>query len=207
VEIRELAVPHSFEITPVLHPDSRGVFLEAYRFDLLAHATGRRFDIRQANTSISRRGVGRGIHYAEVHGENDGQAKYVTAAVGTVLDFVVDIRIGSPSFGAWDVVELNDTRHNAVFMAEGLGHLFVATSETAKVNYLTNGLYRPSREHGISVFDPAIGLDFSFPRAELVLSAADIAAPSLAEAERAGTLPTWDDCLALYASLSIGVAS
>jgi dTDP-4-dehydrorhamnose 3,5-epimerase len=207
VEIRELAVPHSFEITPIIHADSRGAFLELYRFDLLARATGRRFDIRQANTSVSRRGVGRGIHYAEVHGDNGGQAKYVTAAVGTVLDFVVDIRVGSPSYGKWDVVELDETRHNAVFIAEGLGHLFVATSPTATVNYLTNGLYRPSREHSISVTDPAIGLDLTVPLDELVLSAADIAAPTLADAAQAGTLPTWDDCLALYASLTVEVDS
>jgi dTDP-4-dehydrorhamnose 3,5-epimerase len=207
VEIRELAVPHAWEITPVIHSDDRGAFLETFRADRLAEATGRRFELRQGNTSISRRGVARGVHFADVHEDGGAQAKYVTALVGSVIDFIVDIRVGSPTFGRWDSVELTDANRKAVFLSEGLGHLFVATSETATVNYLVNDVYRPNREHGISPIDPALGLELPFPIDELVLSAQDVAAPTLAEAEKSGLLPTWEASLARYAELGTGVSA
>ncbi len=210
MEIRELAVSHAFEITPDLHDDDRGVFLESYRADLFADATGRTFELRQSNISVSRRGVARGIHFVDLRNEQgttSGQAKYVTAVVGSVLDVVVDIRVGSPTYGRWDAVELDDRSRKAVFVGEGLGHLFIAISETATVNYLANDVYRPASEHGISAFDPALALDLPFTPDELVLSAQDRGVPTLAEARAQGVLPTWDDCLAVYAARSIGARS
>ena len=105
MNIRELAIPDSYEITPIQRSDDRGLFLEWYRFDLLEQAIGHPLALRQANTSVSTRGVVRGIHFADVP---LGQAKYVTATRGAVLDFVVDIRVGSPTFGEWDSVRLDD---------------------------------------------------------------------------------------------------
>jgi dTDP-4-dehydrorhamnose 3,5-epimerase len=200
VDIRELAVPHAYEISPILRGDDRGVFLESYRADLLAEATGRAFLLRQGNISVSKHGVARGIHYAEVNEPPTGQAKYFTVVVGSVVDFVVDIRVGSPTFGTWDSVELDDQNRKAVFLSEGLGHLFVVTSETVTVSYLTNDVYRPDREHGLSPLAADIGLDLPLPSSELILSAQDAAAPTLTAAREAGLLPTWDASLATYAA-------
>lgn len=189
VDIRELTVPGAYEITPVLRGDDRGVFLEWYRFDVLAEAVGHPLDLRQANTSVSRRGVLRGIHFADVP---PGQAKYVTASRGAVLDFAVDIRVGSPTFGRWDAVRLDDVERKAIYLSEGLGHAFVALSDDATVSYLVSDVYRPSAEHGIDPTDPAIGLEFPAEAGELLLSPKDSEAPTLAEARDAGLLPIWD---------------
>jgi dTDP-4-dehydrorhamnose 3,5-epimerase len=196
VEIRELAVPYAWEIDPVLRTDDRGIFLELYRADLLSEATGRSFDLRQGNISVSKRGVGRGVHWADVPA---GQAKYFTVVAGSVVDYVVDIRVGSPTFGRWDSVELDDENRKAVFISEGIGHLFVVTSESATVSYQTNDYYNPTREHAITPLDPALAL----PVDDLILSPQDVMAPSLAEAEMRGILPTWENCLAQYASLRL----
>jgi dTDP-4-dehydrorhamnose 3,5-epimerase len=128
VQIRELKIPDSYEITPKQFGDDRGVFLEWYRFDKLADVVGHPIDLRQANTSVSKRGVVRGIHFADVP---RGQAKYVTATHGAVLDYVIDIRVGSPTFGQWDSVLLDGTDRRAIYLAEGLGHAFVASSVSA----------------------------------------------------------------------------
>jgi dTDP-4-dehydrorhamnose 3,5-epimerase len=207
VEFRELAVPHAWEITPVQRADDRGVFLELYRADLLADATGRTFELKQGNVSVSKRGVGRGIHWADVGGAPDqrgadvsgGQAKYFSVIAGSATDYIVDIRVGSPTYGTWDSVELDDRNRRAVFLSEGLGHLFVVTSESATVSYQINDYYNPTREHAVSALDPALAL----PLADLILSPQDAAAPTLAEARDLGILPTWDACLAHYASLAV----
>jgi dTDP-4-dehydrorhamnose 3,5-epimerase len=203
VDIRQLAVPSAYEISPILRGDDRGVFLESYRADILAEATGRSFDLRQGNISVSKRGVARGIHTARVDEAPTGQAKYFTVVVGSVVDFVVDIRVGSPTYGTWDAVELDDANRKAVFISEGLGHLFVVTSESATVSYLTNDVYRPEREFGLTPLDAELALAFPVPVDELIFSPQDAAAPTLAAAREAGILPTWEACLATYAATRI----
>jgi dTDP-4-dehydrorhamnose 3,5-epimerase len=198
VHIRELSIPDSYEITPVQHADDRGVFMEWYRFDLLEQAVGHSLQLKQANTSVSKRGVVRGIHFADVP---PSQAKYVTATRGAVLDFVVDIRVGSPTFGQWDSVRLDDVDRRAIYLAEGLGHAFVALTDDATVSYLVTDTYRPGREHGVTPVDPAIALDFTDEAGELLLSPKDTDAPTLAEAAEAGLLPTWDAARAYYDTL------
>lgn len=199
MRVRALTIPDAFEITPVPHSDERGAFLEWYRFDVLAEAVGHPLDLRQANTSISRRGVVRGVHYADVP---PGQAKYVTVTRGAVVDYVVDLRVGSPAFGTWEAVRLDDVERKAVYLAEGLGHAFVAETEDATVSYLVSETYTPGREHGISPLDPDLGLDFPVPRDELILSPKDAEAPTLAEALAAGSLPQWEEVRAFYGTLS-----
>lgn len=202
MDIRELAVRHAWEISPIVRPDNRGEFLESFRGDLLAEATGRSFKPVQSNVSISRQGVTRGIHFAEVGDARTGQAKYVTVMSGSIVDFIVDIRVGSPTFGEWTSVALDDVERKAAFIAEGLGHLLVATSATAVVTYLTNDIFRPDREHTISPFDPTIALELPFDASQVVLSEQDRAAPNLAEVRSTGTLPTWEACLNRYQQLA-----
>jgi dTDP-4-dehydrorhamnose 3,5-epimerase len=129
-----------------------------------------------------------------------GQAKYVTCVRGAVLDVVVDIRVGSPAFGRWEAVRLDgDTRH-AVFLAEGLGHAFMALTDDATVVYLCSTGYAPGREHGVNPLDPELGIAWpdGIPP---VLSPKDAEAPSLAEAEQAGLLPTYAACSDHYRRL------
>ena len=199
MQIRELKVADSFEVTPIVRGDDRGVFLEWYRHDVLESAVGHSLNLRQANTSVSKAGVVRGIHFADIP---PGQAKYVTAMHGAVLDFVVDIRVGSPTFGEWDSVLLDTTDRRAIYLAEGLGHAFVALTDDATVSYLVSDTYNAPSEHGINPLDPDIALTFPIDAESLLLSPKDVEAPSLAEAAELGLLPTFDSARAFYASLN-----
>lgn len=199
VQIRELSIPDSYEITPVQHTDDRGVFLEWYRFDLFEQAIGHPLTLRQANTSVSRRGVLRGIHFADVP---PGQAKYVTVTRGAMIDYVIDIRVGSSTFGQWDSVLLDDVDRRAIYLAEGLGHAVVALTDDATVSYLVSGRYDPAHEHGLDPLDPEVGLVFPTELVEPLLSPKDTAAPSLADAAERGILPTWEQTRGFYASLN-----
>lgn len=198
MQIRELSIPDAFEVTPVQRPDDRGVFLEWYRFDLLGEAVGHPLTLRQANTSVSRRGVVRGIHFADLP---LGQAKYVTVAHGAVIDYIIDLRIGSPTFGEWDSVVLDTVDRKAVYLAEGLGHAFVALTDDATINYLVSDTYQPEREHGINPLDTQIGLTLPDDIGELLVSPKDLEAPSLASALESGLLPTMHAAQELYNSL------
>ncbi len=199
MQIRELSVPDSYEITPIVRSDDRGVFLEWYRFDKLSEVTGHPITLRQANTSVSKKGVVRGIHFADVP---IGQAKYVTVTHGAVLDYVIDIRVGSPTFGQWDSVLLDDVDRRAIYLSEGLGHAFVALTDGAVVSYLVTDTYNPSAEHGIDPLDPQIGLVFPPEAGEPLLSPKDTDAPTLAEAAEQGLLPQWDAVRAYYETLN-----
>jgi dTDP-4-dehydrorhamnose 3,5-epimerase len=201
VQIRELSVPDSYEITPKQFGDDRGVFLEWYRFDKLEEALGHRLQLAQANTSVSKRGVVRGIHFADVP---PSQAKYVTATRGAVLDFVIDIRVGSPTFGSWDSVLLDEVDRRAIYIAEGLGHCFVALTDEATVSYLVTSPFNAEREHGIDPLDPDVGLRFPEAAGVLLLSPKDREAPSLSEAASTGLLPTWQAARDYYAALGRG---
>ncbi|GAA1613081.1 dTDP-4-dehydrorhamnose 3,5-epimerase family protein [Actinoplanes couchii] len=197
MKIRPLTIEGAFEVIPVQHGDDRGSFLEWYRFDHLAEVVGHRLDLAQANLSTSARGVVRGIHFADVP---PGQAKYVTCVSGAVVDVVVDLRVGSPGFGSWEAVRLDDRERRAVYLAEGLGHGFCALTEGATVAYLCSSTYRPGHEHGIHPLDPELGI--AWPVAEPVLSAKDAAAPSLTVAGVNGLLPRYDVCNDFVKSLS-----
>ena len=197
MEVRELTVPGAVVLTPRQHSDDRGMFCEWFRADLLAEATGRTLELAQANCSVSRQGVLRGVHFADVP---PGQAKYVTCPSGAVLDVVVDIRVGSPTFGQWDAVRLDEVDRAAIFIAEGLGHAFFALSASATVMYLCSTGYSPGREHGINPMDPALGIAWPADIAP-VLSDKDLAAPTLDAAVAEGLLPTRADCVALDAKL------
>ena len=142
--------------------------------------------LAQANHSISRKDVVRGIHFAEVP---PGQAKYLYCPVGRMLDVVVDIRVGSPTYGKWTSVEIDDVGRQAVFLMEGLGHGFRVLSDEVSLVYLVSAPYNPGREHTISPIDPAIGVDWG--PGELILSPRDTEAPTLAEVAATGVLPTW----------------
>jgi dTDP-4-dehydrorhamnose 3,5-epimerase len=195
MDVVETGIPGAFAITPKQFADERGTFLEWYRFDRLADAVGRRFHLRQGNLSVSRRGVLRGVHLASVPA---GQAKYVTVVAGAAIDFFVDLRVGSPTFGRSGSVHLDAVDRHAVFLSEGLGHAFLALEDDTTVSYLVNDVYNPRAEFGLDPLDPALGLQIPLPVDELVLSEKDSTAPTLAQAQAAGLLPTWEACVARY---------
>lgn len=182
-----MSIAGAWRVTPKVHGDDRGSFAEWFRADLLEGVTGYRFSAIQGNISRSAKGVVRGIHYADVP---PGQAKFVMPVVGSIVDFVVDIRVGSPTFGQWDSVTLHSDKRDAILIEPGLGHAFVALDDDTVVTYLVTDVFRPEREHGINPLDPEIGL--TFPAGiEPLMSDKDTAAPSLAEARAASALPIW----------------
>ncbi|NEK85260.1 dTDP-4-keto-6-deoxy-D-glucose epimerase [Blastococcus saxobsidens] len=197
MEIRELAVPDSYVLDLVPHGDTRGRFTEWYRADVLSQAVGHALPLAQANHSVSSRGALRGVHFALVP---PGQAKYIYCPAGRVLDVIIDVRVGSPTFGTHDAVLLDSEQPRAVYLAEGLGHAFVALEDRSSVTYLVSSGYDPTREFGVSPLDP--DLDLPWPTdVELELSAKDRGAPTLAEAREQGLLPTMAACAERYARL------
>ena len=186
VVIEPLGIEGAFRVTPSAHRDDRGEFYEWYRPDLLAEATGADWCVQQANVSQSRQGALRGIHFAEVP---PGQAKYVTCVQGRVADVVVDVRVGSPTFGRWIPIELDARRKTAVLVKEGLGHGFQALTEVATVMYLLSSRYNPGVEHGINPLCPTLAIRWPVP--DPILSTKDREAPSLNEAAAQGLLPIY----------------
>ena len=197
MEIRPLRIAGAWEVTPRQYHDDRGTFAEGFRADLLADVIGHEMQVRQTNVSVSRAGALRGVHYADVP---PSQAKYVTATSGVFVDFVVDLRVGSPTFGHWDSVVLDTVDRRAVYLSEGLGHA-LACVEDGTAHYLCSEVFNGAAEHGVNPLDPGLGLALP-PGFEPVLSPKDAAAPTLRAAEQAGLLPTFDACMELVARLS-----
>lgn len=189
MDVRRLAIPGSYEFTPRQFEDNRGSFAEWYRHEALEQVVGHRLELRQANVSRSAKGVLRGIHFVDL----PGQGKYVTCAYGAVLDFVVDIRVGSPTFGQWDAVQLDDKRRRAIYICEGLGHAYVALEADSIVTYLCSNTYNAETEGAVQPQDPTVGLAFPDELGAPILSAKDTEAPTLAELREQGRLPTWDE--------------
>lgn len=196
VQTRPLPIDGVWEFTPKLRPDDRGVFLESFKESVLKETIGHQFTLQQMNISVSRVGTVRGVHFALVP---PGQAKYVQCFSGRILDVVVDIRVGSPTFGQWDAVELDDDSRKGLYIAEGLGHAFCALSDSATVGYLCSTPYSPGREFGIHPLDPELALPWP-SGADSVLSDKDAAAPTLAQAKASGLLPTMAECQAFAAT-------
>jgi dTDP-4-dehydrorhamnose 3,5-epimerase len=204
MQVRELSVPGAWEITPRQFGDPRGVFLEWFKEPAFVEAVGHPLDLAQANLSVSAAGVLRGVHFADVP---PGQAKYVTCARGAVLDVAVDLRVGSPTFGQWDSVLLDDVDRRAIYLSEGLGHAFMSLEDDSTVLYLCSTGYNPTGEHGIHPLDPTIGIDWPTTARdgsplEPLLSAKDEVAPTVEEALAKGLLPQLTDVERYIASLS-----
>ncbi|MEV8364451.1 dTDP-4-dehydrorhamnose 3-epimerase NovW [Streptomyces niveus] len=192
MRLRPLGIEGVWEITPKQRADPRGVFLDWYHVDRFAAAIGRPLRLAQANLSVSVRGVVRGIHFVDVP---PGQAKYVTCVRGAVFDVVVDLRVGSPTYGCWESTRLDDVSRRAVYLSEGIGHGFCAISDEATLCYLSSGTYDPATEHGVHPLDPELAIDW--PTGTPLLSPRDQDALLLAEARDAGLLPSYATCQAI----------
>ncbi|MCS0639587.1 dTDP-4-dehydrorhamnose 3,5-epimerase family protein [Streptomyces sp. LP05-1] len=197
MDIHDTAVPDAYRIVPRTLTDDRGSFHEAFRYEELARATGHVLLPRQVNLSSSRRDTVRGLHSVLLP---PGQAKYVACVRGAVRDFVADVRLGSPAFGAHTTAVLDAREGTGMFVAEGLAHGFVALTDDACVSYLCSTEYVPGTQVDIFPFDPELGLPWHLGLAgDPLLSEKDAAAPSLAGAADQGLLATYDECLRHYA--------
>ncbi|MEV0728650.1 dTDP-4-dehydrorhamnose 3,5-epimerase [Polymorphospora sp. NPDC050346] len=193
----ELSIAGAWEFVPRQFADERGSFHVWYDAAVFSAALGFELTVAQTNHSISRRGVIRGIHWADVP---PGQGKYVYCPSGSLLDVIVDLRVGSPTFGAHEFVQLDAAEGRALYLAEGLGHGFVALEDDTVLSYLCSTGYNPARERIVNVFDEDLALPW--PAIEPpILSERDAAGPRLAELRTAGLLPDYADCLAHYRAL------
>ena len=165
-------------IEPVVHSDSRGFFVETFRQSRLAELgvpEGSQFI--QDNQSRSRRGVVRGMHLQV----GDGVVKLVRCARGAIVDVVVDVRRGSPTYGEWAAFELSDANHHQLLVPIGFGHGFCVVSEVADVIYKQTTYYDAELERGFVYDDPDVGIGWPLPADELIPSERDAAAPLLRE--------------------------
>ena len=198
--MRPLGIEGAWVLEPKVFPDDRGSFHEWFRGNEFRAATGQDLKLAQANCSVSNRGTLRGIHFADVP---PSQAKYVTCVRGAVIDVIVDIRVGSPTYKQWEAVRLDDDNRHVVYLSEGLGHAFFALTDDATVVYLCSEGYAPEREHGIHPLDPDLAIEWP-AGIEPLLSPKDAQAPTLAEAEVMGLLPAYEDCVAFRRTLRNG---
>ena len=197
MKVTPLKIDGSWIIELKKFEDGRGFFYESFRDDIAKKYFGREFNIKQSNTSVSKKGSVRGIHYALVP---PSQAKYVQCQNGSIIDYVIDIRVGSPTFSQFVEVELSATNPQAIFIEEGLAHAFVALEDETVVTYFVSENYNPEREKGINPFDS--DLNIKWPNINLELSEKDKLAISLKEAQAKKLLPLFEDCKKFIKSLS-----
>ena len=189
MKAKPLEISGAWEVELKKFDDSRGFFFESFRSDFSHDTFGRKFTVKQTNTSVSAKGAVRGIHYALVP---PSQAKYVQCQKGSIMDYVIDIRIGSPTFGKSLSIELDSDTPRAIFIEEGLAHAFVALEDETVVTYLVNENFNPEREKGINPFDKELAINW--PKMDLLLSEKDKTAISLQEAKELDLLPNFAEC-------------
>jgi dTDP-4-dehydrorhamnose 3,5-epimerase len=197
MKAQPLKISGSWKIEFQKFDDNRGFFYESFKEEDFNKLIGRNLNIKQTNTSSSSKGSVRGIHYALVP---PSQAKLVQCQRGSIKDYVIDIRVGSPTFGQFEEIELNENSASAVFIEEGLAHAFVALENQTVVTYFVTEKYNPEREKGINPFDKTLNL--KWPDLELILSEKDKQAISLEEAKNQGFLPSFDECKKFIKSIS-----
>src|SRR5215210_5903960 len=169
-------------IQPKLFGDARGFFVETYRRNEFAEL-GIVEEMVQDNHSRSKRGIVRGMHFQT----GEGASKLVRCGHGKIVDVLVDLRRGSPTFGDWEAFELSDDNGRIVYCPIGFAHGFCVVSEVADVFYKQSSYYSSEHDRGIHYDDPDVGVEWPLPVEELIPSERDANAPTLAEV--AGALP------------------
>jgi dTDP-4-dehydrorhamnose 3,5-epimerase len=173
MKVTPLAIDGAWLIESPIYSDNRGMFREWFKSDFFGENGLPNFDIKQANTSVSSRGVIRGIHYTL---EEVGQAKLVTCTAGSILDVVVDLRPNSRNYGSHVSVELFSNEGKSVFISSGLGHGFQALEEFTAVTYLLDKEYSPSKEYGVNPLDKDLAV--SWKPMNFIVSEKDSKAPN-----------------------------
>lgn len=170
MQITKTPLEGCFIIENRIFGDDRGYFLESFNAGTFEKLTGITTPFVQDNQSYSSYGVLRGLHYQA--GEH-AQAKLVRVLQGKVLDVVVDLRQGSPSYGQHFTIELSDDNKQQLYVPRGMGHGFVVLSETASFFYKCDNLYNKASEGGIMFNDADLAIDWKVPASAMVLSDKD----------------------------------
>ena len=168
MKVSPLAIAGAWILESPLYPDERGIFREWFKLEALKENGIPAFEVRQANTSISKKGVIRGIHYSP---EINGQTKLVTCTSGSVLDVIVDLRPESITYGDHLEVELSESLGKCVYISSGLGHGFQALEDNSVVTYLLDKEYSPNNEFGINPVD--LNLNIKWPLLDFHISEKD----------------------------------
>ena len=168
MKVSPLAIAGAWILESPLYPDERGIFREWFQLEALKENGIPAFEVRQTNTSISKKGVIRGIHYSP---EINGQTKLVTCTSGSVLDVIVDLRPESITYGDHLEVELSESLGKCVYISSGLGHGFQALEDNSVVTYLLDKEYSPNNEFGINPVD--LNLNIKWPLLDFHISEKD----------------------------------
>lgn len=174
MQIEKTSLEDCFLVHDRFIGDHRGYFFESFNRRTFYDKTGISIDFVQDNQSMSQRGVLRGLHFQR---GDFSQAKLVRVLKGKVLDVVVDIREGSPSFGKHFAIELSEDSHTQLFIPRGFAHGFVVLSETAVFFYKVDNYYNKESEGGIIYNDPYLGIDWKIDQKEIILSEKDKVLP------------------------------
>jgi len=182
MEVTTTALPGVLILAPKVFADARGFFLESFNQRRFDEAIGAPVQFVQDNHSRSSHGVLRGMHFQV----GDGMAKLVRCGRGAIVDVVVDLRRGSPTFGEWEAFRLDEENLHQLYCPVGFAHGFVVVGEVADVMYKCSAYYDESIERGIAYDDPDVAIEWP-AGVELQVSARDASAPRLREIE--GELP------------------
>ena len=158
--------------------DERGFFVETYRRGVFSEL-GIPEEMVQDNHSRSKRGIVRGMHFQI----GQGAAKLVRCARGAIVDVMVDIRRGSPTFGEWEAFELDEDNGHMVYCPVGFAHGFCVTGDMADVMYKQSNYYADDTERGIAYNDPDVAIEWPLSVDELIPSQRDATAPLLRDIE------------------------
>ena len=168
MKVIPLAIVGAWIIELPAYSDDRGIFREWFKSEELKENGVPPFEVRQANTSISKRGVIRGIHYSA---ELNGQTKLVTCTSGSLFDVIVDLRPESKTYGDHLEVELSANMGKCIYISSGLGHGFQALEDNSVITYLLDKEYSPIDEFGINPVDP--NLKIKWPLVDFLMSEKD----------------------------------
>lgn len=153
----ELDIAGCWSFEPQVHSDSRGNFYEWFQQDTFKKITGEDFQLAQANCSVSKKGVLRGIHYTK---KAPGQSKLITVFSGAVLDVLVDLRKSSATFKKWLLIPIEADRPKTIYIPWGVGHGFLSLEDNTAFTYLCDARYNPSNEFDLDAFDSEIGIEW-----------------------------------------------
>lgn len=177
--LKSTGFPDLYVFEPVVHKDDRGYFFESYNANTLQEG-GINIKFVQDNQARSTYGVLRGLHY-QLHPH--AQTKLIRALEGRILDVVVDIRKGSPTYGKVFSIELSAENKLQLLVPQGFAHGYSVLSPTAEVMYKCDNFYHKASEGGIRYDDPALNIDWGFPLSDAVISAKDAVLPFLADCQ------------------------
>ena len=184
--LEKLTISGAYLATHKVFPDERGIFREWFKSEEIL-AIDQNFSVLQANYSKSKKWVIRGIHYSLAP---QGQAKVVTCASGSIVDVLVDLRLGSPTYLKVEYVDLSDESGRVIYIPTGVGHGFMVTSEVASIVYLTSSAYAPEYEKAVSPTDKDLGIIWPVEIGQLaIISKADREAPTFSRASELDQLP------------------